>query len=318
MTRQLPDPCLRILSRQGGVITSQQAQAAGLSAWQVADLLGQGHWRRVQFGVYAAFTGEPPRRALLWAAVLRAGPRAILSHETAAELDGLIDVHGKLIHVSVPHPQHRQPIAGIALHRTSRSVGIKDKRGLPTRTNTEETVLDLVQDAASFDDVVSLLARACQRGLTKPFLLDDALGWRTRMRWRSDIRLALRDIADGVQSPLEFRYVRDVETAHGLPRPDRQAPAVQNGSRIFRDAHYRAYGVAVELDGNASHPDEQRWQDKRRDNAAAAEGIITLRYGWSDVTEHPCETAREIAAVLATRGWRGTLRRCGPDCRART
>ena len=318
MTRELPDPCLRILSRQGGVITNQQAQKAGVSAWQVANLLKQGRWQHVQYGVYAAFTGEPPRPALLWAAVLRAGPRAILSHQTAAELDGLINVRTKLIHVTVPCVQHRRPTDGIAVHRSSRSIGIKQQRGLPPRSMTEETVLDLAQEAASFDDVIGLLARACQRRLTTPFLLGETLDQRTRMRWRAEIRLALLDVADGVQSPLEFRYRRDVERAHGLPRPDRQAPAIQHGSRIFRDVHYRAYRVTVELDGTASHPDERRWQDKRRDNAAAAEGIVTLRYGWADVTERPCQIAQEIGAVLASRGWRGAPRRCGPHCRIRT
>jgi hypothetical protein len=297
------------------VITSQQAQAAGVSSRQIANLLQYGRWQRVQFGVYAAFTGEPPRHALLWAATLRAGPCAILSHETAAEIDGLIDKPGKPIHVTVPYVRHRQPIAGIVAHRSSRSIGIKQQPGLPPQTMTEETVLDLAQDAASFDEVISLLARACQRRRTTPFLLGETLGQRTRMRWRAEIRLALLDVAEGVHSPLEYRYLRDVERAHGLPRPDRQAHAIQHGSRIFRDVHYRAYRVTIELDGTASHPDEQRWQDKRRDNAAAADGIITLRYGWADVTEHPCETAREIAAVLARAGWRGTLRRCGPACR---
>ena len=32
--------------------------------------------------------------------MLRAGPRAILSHQTATEADSLIDVRGKLIHVT--------------------------------------------------------------------------------------------------------------------------------------------------------------------------------------------------------------------------
>jgi hypothetical protein len=45
-------------------------------------------WRRLHPGVYAAFSGQPGRDPVLWAAVLRAGPRAILSHETAAELHG--------------------------------------------------------------------------------------------------------------------------------------------------------------------------------------------------------------------------------------
>jgi predicted transcriptional regulator of viral defense system len=297
------------------VIASWQAEAAGISPGHMQDLVRWGHWQRIHRGVYATFTGEPPRSAFLWAATLRAGPHAILSHETAAELDGLIDGRSRLIHITVPEPQHLRPVAGIAVHRSSRSMGFKRDPGLPPRTDTEETVLDLAQVAASFDDVVALIARGCQRRLTTPFLLDDSLQHRAKVRWRAEISRALRDGFDGVHSPLEYRYKRDVEQAHGLPRPDRQAEGGRPGARIFRDIHYRAYRVAVELDGQASHPDERRWQDTRRDNAAIADGIVTLRYGWADVTERPCETARQIATVLSSRGWRSTLRRCGPDCR---
>jgi hypothetical protein len=279
------------------------------------DLERSGRWQRLHFGVYAAFTGQPPRLAVLWAAVLRAGPRAILSHETAAELDGLAEKPGKLVHLTVPYSQRLQPVPGMVIHRSSRSMAFKQQRPLPPQTATEETVLDLADAAASFDTVVWLVARACQRGLTTPFLLADSLQLRARARWRGELRQALLDVAEGVHSPLEYRYLHGVERAHGLPCPDRQAEADRHPGRIFRDIHYRKYRVAVELDGTASHPDEQRWQDKRRDNAAAADGIFTLRYGWADVTERPCETAREIATVLARGGWPGTLRRCGPECR---
>lgn len=311
----MPDRCSRLLSRQCGVIASWQAEAAGFSCHQMQDLVRNGRWQRLGFGIYASFTGQPSRTTVLWAAVLRAGPCAILSHETAAELDGLLDKCGKLVHVTVPHPQHLKPIAGIAIHRSSRAIGIRQQGRLPPRTMTEETVLDLAQAATSFDDVISLLARACQRRLTTPFLISENLSQRAKIRWRAEIELALRDVARGVHSPLEHRYVRDVERAHGLPTPDRQAQAQQRGRVIYRDARYREYGVAVELDGRASHPDEQRWQDKHRDNAAAAAGIVTLRYGWADVTERSCETAREVATVLGSRGWPGRLRRCGPGCR---
>jgi hypothetical protein len=51
-------------------------------------------------------------------------------------------------------------------------------------------------------------------------------------------------------------------------------------------------------------------EDNRRDNAAAARGVITLRYGWADVTERGCETAFEVGETLSRRGWPGPLRRC--------
>jgi len=314
MAQELPRPCLRLLSSQCGVIASWQAQAAGVGARQMENLVRYGRWQRIHFGVYAAFTGDLSRPAVLWAAVLRAGPRALLSHETAAELDGLVDKPSKVIHVTVRSEQHRQPVPGVVIHRSSRRIAFKPQRPFPPRTATEETVLDLADAAASFDTVVWLVARACQRRLTTPFLMADSLQLRARARWRGELRQALLDVADGVRSPLEYRYLHKVERAHGLPRPDRQAEADRRPGRIFRDIHYRRYRVAIELDGTASHPDEQRWQDKRRDNAAAADGIFTLRYGWADVTERPCETAREIATVLARGGWSGALRRCGPRC----
>jgi very-short-patch-repair endonuclease len=316
MRSELPKPCLQLLSRQCGVIASWQAGVASLSCQQMQGLIRSERWQRLEYGVYAAFTGEPPREAVLWAAALRAGPRSILSHETSAELDGLLDGHSKLIHVTVPESQHRSPAAGLVIHRSSRSIAVRSQWRLPLRTATEETVLDLTEVTNSFDDVVSLLARACQRRLTTPFHLGETLRLRARVRWRTEIERALRDVATGVHSALEYRYLRDVERPHGLPTAHRQAPASQNGHLIYRDALYRRYRLAVELDGDADHPAEQRWCDNRRDNAAAADGILTLRYGWADVTERPCETARQVGAVLAQQGWPGPLRRCGPGCRA--
>jgi hypothetical protein len=273
-------------------------------------LVRHGRWQRLHYGVYASFTGEPPRDARLWAALLRAGPQSILSHETAAEVDGLLDKRSRLLHVTIPESQRVRPIAGFAIHRSGRILDTRDARLLPPRTMIEETVLDLAEDAASFDDVVSLLARACQRRLTLPVLIQERVKARAKLRWRSEILLALGEVADGVHSPLEFRYLRDVERAHGLPAGKRQVHAVQGGRGIYRDVIYRKYGVVVELDGQASHPAERRLQDKRRDNATAARGAITLRYGWADVTERRCATAAEVGETLSGRGWPGPLRRC--------
>jgi hypothetical protein len=88
-----------------------------------------------------------------------------------------------------------------------------------------------------------------------------------------------------------------------------------SGNR-YLDNLYEPFGLCVELDGNAAHPAEGRWRDTRRDNANLAQGARTLRYGWPDVTEYRCRTAAEIAEVLRSQGWTGTLRRCGPGCTA--
>jgi very-short-patch-repair endonuclease len=117
----------------------------------------------------------------------------------------------------------------------------------------------------------------------------------------------------GVLSVLEFRYVRDVERRHHLPAAERQASFRQNRRAGYRDALYRDFGVAVELDGRLAHPADRKWRDARRDNIAAAGGIITLRFSWQDVTTRPCDVAAQVAAVLRRRGYTAA-RPCSPAC----
>jgi hypothetical protein len=127
--------------------------------------------------------------------------------------------------------------------------------------------------------------------------------------------LALADIADGAHSLLEIGYVRDVERPHGLPAARRQAKRRGNHGRvIYLDNFLEQFGLCVELDGQAAHPASRRWRDIERDNAAAASGIITLRYGWADITQRPCLTAAQIAATLRQRGWTGQPSPCNPCC----
>jgi hypothetical protein len=135
---------------------------------------------------------------------------------------------------------------------------------------------------------------------------------RPRMRWRAELAELLTLDAAGLHSVLELRYHRDVERPHGLPKGTRQA-RFRRGHNEYRDVLYEAYLTAVELDGELAHIGEAWRRDARRDNAAAADGIMTLRYGWFDVTKSPCQVAAEVARVLARRGFAGA-RPCSPSC----
>ena len=81
---QLPEILREQAESQRGVVTRRQALRAGLTRSAIGTRIGTGRWQRIYPGVLATFSGEPGREALLWAAVLRAGPGAALSHETAA------------------------------------------------------------------------------------------------------------------------------------------------------------------------------------------------------------------------------------------
>jgi hypothetical protein len=319
MSPLLPASCRDLVALQHGVISRRQALALGLAPDAVEARVRSGRWARLERGTYATFTGQPPREALLWAALLRAGDDAVLSHETAAELAGLADQPSPQIHVTVParrQPATGRDIPGVIVHRSDQIYRARHPSARPPQTRVEETVLDLTQTAPAFDAAFSWLCRAVGRRLTTSGRLRKAAGARRKLRWRTEISAALDEVAAGVRSLLEFRYVDGVERPHGLPRARRQARRRRQAGNAYLDDLYEDYLVGVELDGQAAHPVEERWRDIRRDNAGAAEGIITLRFGWSDVTVHRCKTAAQVAAVLRHRGWKGTIRRCGPGCTA--
>jgi hypothetical protein len=73
---------------------------------------------------------------------------------------------------------------------------------------------------------------------------------------------------------------------------------------------YDGYTLLVELDGRLGHEGAGRFRDLRRDNDFALRSLITLRYGWWDVVERPCEVAWQVATVLRSRGWEGVPTRC--------
>jgi hypothetical protein len=314
MPLELPPACRDAAALQGGVLSREQAILGGLTSDDIGRRLGNGRWQRLERGVYAVFTGEPPREATLWAMVHRAGPGAVLSHQTAAELFKLADDPSTLVHLTIPADRRARNIPGAVVHRSGRLERARHPVLLPPRTRIEETVLDLVQQAGSFERAFDWASRACQRRLTTTDHLRHALSMRGKIRWRTELCQALTDVADGVHSPLERRYLKDVEQAHGLPSAAHQDEVVRDRRKHYRDNLYEAYRVCVELDGRIAHPDDKRWQDRHRDNTAAAEGLVTLRFNWADVTRQPCHAAWLVARALQQGGWPGAPRPCGPGC----
>ncbi len=309
-----------LLSFQRGIADRDQALKAGLSRWQVEHRLASGAWQRVYPGVYAKFNGPLSRDARLWAVIRRAGPGAMLSHETAAEVHGIVDGPlGTVIHVTVPparRPTQHRPTHGIRIHRSGQSqMQFLGPFMLP-RTRVEDTVLDLVVAAPTFDRAYSWIARAVSKKLVTVAALRAALDGRRRVRWREWLVDALEDAENGVYSSLERRYVTDVARAHGLPRSEHQARRLLDGKVQYRDNWYPGYNVVVEVDGPHYHQNERTQQDKDRDNRnLALDDVKTHRFGPVGVTEHACQSAALIAATLQRNGWRGLPHACRkPDC----
>jgi len=313
VANELPPALRDAAERQAGVVSSGQATAAGLSRNAIRAKVRTGRWQPLHLGVYATFSGQPGRLALLWAALLHAGPGAMLSHRTAAEVASLADEPGELVHVTIPGERRVALAAGIVIHRSARAAQAVHPVRLPPQTRIEETVLDLADAARTIDDAVGWITRALGRRLTTQARLQDALAQRPRIRWRRELTELLNPDLAGLMSALERRYQRHVERPHGLPTGARQVRSRRGDRTEYRDVLYDEFATCVELDGQFAHPSEARWRDIRRDNAVAADGGVTLRYGWLDVTARACQTAAEVDRTLRQRGFAGG-RPCGPDC----
>lgn len=314
MASELPEYLDRLAQIQRGVLSASQARQYGVTVSSIRSRLRSSKWQQLHHGVYATFTGEPSRDALLWAAVLRAGPGALLSRYTAAELFRLVDVPTTPIHVTVPESRRVLPVRGLAIHIGSRAARAAHPTAMPPRTKIEETVLDLTQLSTSADDACGWFVRGLGRGLTTQDRLRDALGQRIRVRFRAELAELLSPDLAGIHSLLEYRYVKWVEMPHGLPRGRRQARAVSAGRLVFRDVLYDEYRLTVELDGRAAHPGDTRWKDIRRDNAAVADGLRTLRFGWDDLRIQVCCLVADQVYRAMRRSGPVSARPCSPGC----
>lgn len=309
---------LRVLAEaHDGIVTRQQAIAGGMTRSAIQARLVSRRWQQVYRGVYAIFSGPLDRRARLWAVILYVGKGAVFSHDTAAELQNLTDERHPLIHVTVPYERRVRVVPGLAVHRSERLAryDLRFPEGELPRTGTEETILDLAASMDDVDEVCALMTRAFARSRTSVEFMRFALAQRDRQKWRVEIDEFVTAAAGGAHSVLEFRYDRDVEKAHGLPPSRHQVPfRKEKGTRGYRDRVYEDYKLIIELDGEQAHPSDKRWEDKARDNAAAADGNQSLRYGWKDVRRNSCETALQIVKVLWARGWQGGPKPCSPRC----
>src|SRR5918995_5573892 len=97
----------RLAERQHGVVDVCQLTALGLGRAAVARRAAEGRLHRVHRGVYAVGHGRLSREARWMAAVLAYGPRAVLSHRSAAGLHGIRTDNRRKTDVPLPSPSAR-------------------------------------------------------------------------------------------------------------------------------------------------------------------------------------------------------------------
>ncbi|HSZ40156.1 MAG TPA: hypothetical protein VK817_09375 [Trebonia sp.] len=299
-----PVDARELLAARSHVITSAQGARAGLSEKTIRNHLRGKRWQRVERGVYATFTGEPDRAVRMWAALLRAGPGAVFSHQTAAEIQGFLGQPCALIHVTVPadrHPARWSTISGVVVHRSGRLARTRHPTSSVPFTRVEDTVLDLIAESGNFGERFDWIACALRERRTTPQRLHEALRRRPKFPGRRDAEVALGYASEGIMSWLELQWVTGVERPHGLPAARRQIRVAQDSGNRYLDNLYARYRLCVELDGRAAHPESERRRDNARDRwNLAYEHIATLRFDSESLHDQrgKCRAAAELARIF--------------------
>jgi predicted transcriptional regulator of viral defense system len=297
------DVAIRTLAElQHGVISLLQLTSLGLSADAVGKRVAAGRLVRIHRGVYAVGHGRLTRRGRWVAAVLAYGPRAVLSHRSAAALHGIRPDNRSKTDVTVPGASAR-PRPGIDVHRSTTLEGadITTVDGIPC-TSVARTLLDLA-------DVVD--RRGVERAVDQAEVLrvfdlrkvQEVLSRAAGRRGAGVLRSVLAEY-DGpslTDRELEERFFGLCRDA-GIPKPEVNAWIALEGGAVKADFLWRPERLVVETDGWASHGTRQAFEsDRRRDRRLQLAGWEVVRFTWRDILTDPAEVATTLVRLLSRR-----------------
>jgi very-short-patch-repair endonuclease len=285
-----------LAARQHGVISRGQLLGFGLSSAAIGRRLASGHFRSLHAGVYQIGPLEG-RCAIEMAAVLAAGPEAVLSHRSALSLWELVPASARLpVHVSVLRGRGRRR-PGIVFHhvRAPLDADRTTLDGVPI-TSPLRSLVDAASSLGS-RELATALAAAERIGLvTHADLADLDERYRGR-RGMTLLRTLIQAEGDRgfTRSEAEKRCLALLRNA-GLPRPHTNVPV----GPYELDCFWPDANVAVEVDGWAFHRTRSRFENNRRkDNWLRSRGIEVVRLTWRQITGEPLAAAVQVGQALA-------------------
>jgi hypothetical protein len=303
----VPESLQQLANLQSGIVSREQVLGHGVSRHVLGRLVDSGAWQPVARSLYSTLPVTPTWTGLAWGGLLLGRTGSRLGPRASGHLHGLVEEAPYPIDILVPADRVIRTPGPWQFQRESPGMRSVRTLGALSHLTVEDTVLDLSGQGPEAE-VVGLITRAVSQRLTDPVRLRRALQARARQRHRELLADLLGDVAGGVESPIELRYLKEVERAHSLPRSNPQRSRL--GLPYRSDVGYDAFQVLVELDGRRWHGGEQRFRDLDRDNRFAFVDWLTLRYGWYDLVTRPCIIAYQVAEVLIRRGWAGLPTRC--------
>ncbi len=284
-TRGADELVADLAGRQHGVVSRRQLLALGLGRRAIQRRVEGGRLHRVHPGVYAVGHPVLSQYGRWMAAVLAAGPGALLSHRSAAALWGIRPTARARVEVTTPKRLHSRP--GLHPHCTVLPPDeMTTDQGIPV-TTAPRTLVDLAAIIPP-NELDRALNEAEIRRLEGP---QELLKRYERKRGTATLRTLLLNARRSHRSPTEAEFLDFIRT-HAIPEPETNVVIEDyECDAVWRDAR-----LIVELDGYATHGTRRAFKrDRARDRRLTARGWRTMRVTSPDLT---AELATELLSSL--------------------
>ena len=235
------------------------------------------------------------------AAVLAAGPNAVLSHHAAAALWGMRETRRSRPDVIAPRRVDRD---GIEAPRTTLPPDERTThRGIPV-TTPARTLFDLA-GVLTPEQLETAITEAEIGRLTSPTSLADLVDRHPKGPGTANLRRILRNAAEigrtVTRSDLEIAFLHFLD-AHDLPRPRTNATIeLANDRGPTVDAAWRHHRLVAELDSYGIHTTRRNFEeDRARDRALTAAGWRVVRITWRQLHRDAATLDAQLRTLL---GW---------------
>lgn len=288
----------RLAERQHGVVSIRQLETRlGYSRWAVQREVEVGRLHRIHRGVYAVGHARISTHGRCLAAVLGCGPRAVLSHRSAAWLWGIWR-HGPYP-LAATGPQPRKPRLPVRLHRST--ILTEADRALVENVPVTALPRTLLDCATEFplSRLRRMLERAEELRLFDLGPIEELLERSGRHKGRKPLRLAI-----GLYRPVSFtrsgfetRFLEAVLAA-GLSQP--RTNFAEAGFEL--DVYWPEQRFAVELDTYETHGTNAAFErDRLRDEDLALADIELMRVTDVRFEREPEAVLERVATRLGRR-----------------
>jgi hypothetical protein len=286
-----------LAAAQYGVVSFRQLIRLGFTKSAIGRAREAGRLHRIHQGVYAVGHAALSNHGRCMAAVLACGPRAVLSHRSAAWLWGFLPACPVTPDVSVPNMG--RPRVGIRAHRVA-PIALSEFGSLEQVpvTSSARTLLDIAATDRG-RDLQRAIEKAKRMNRLRLGAIDDLLDRRRgapgTKRLRDGVEI-YRDPAFSRSRP-ELLFLDLIKRA-GLPRPALNTFVA--GHEI--DAYWEAERFAVEVDGWEAHGTREAFEaDPLRQENLKLAGIDSIRITARRIEREPRAVEQRLRMLLARR-----------------